>query len=77
MAAIECSDQKGHSTTNISSLFRDSVLQRAGRPRKYEGFWFSGNKRIAISHQANVKETESHKEFLQTYIVSTMQQFNA
>ena len=46
MAAMERGDLEGHSTTNISSPFHQSVLQRAGRPRKYEGSWFSSNKRI-------------------------------
>ena len=41
MAAMERDDLDGCLTTNISSLFRESVFwQRAGRPRKYEGSWF-------------------------------------
>ena len=46
MAAIERGNLEGHSITNIISPFHQSVLQRAGTPRKYKGFWFSSNKNI-------------------------------
>ena len=46
---MECGDLEGHLTTNISSLFCESVLQRAGAPRKCEGSWFSSNKGIYLA----------------------------
>ena len=46
MVVMKHGDLEGHSITNISSPFHQSVLQRTGRPRKYEGSWFSSNKRI-------------------------------
>ena len=62
MVVMEHSDLEGRSTTNINSLLHESVLQRAGKPRKYKGSLFSGNKRT----QTKVEKTESHKEFLRT-----------
>ena len=51
MAEIERSDLEGcRSTTDVSSLLCVSAFrQRAGRPRKYEGSWFSSNKRIYLA----------------------------
>ena len=46
---MEHGDLEGCSTTNIYSPFHNSVLQRAGRPGKYEGSWFSSNKRIYLT----------------------------
>ena len=45
-----CGDLEGRSTTYITSQFRKSAFrQKAGRPRKYEGSWFSANKRIYLA----------------------------
>lgn len=50
VAETERGDLEGRSTTNIASPFRESVFrQRAGRPRKYEGSWFSANQRIYLA----------------------------
>lgn len=41
---------EGCPTTYIASPFRESAFrQRAGWPRKYEGSWFSANKRIYLA----------------------------
>ena len=46
MAAFGHCDLEGCLTANMSFPLRKSVLQRAGRLRKYEGSWFSSNKGI-------------------------------
>ena len=46
---MECGGLECRLTTNISSSFCESALQRARRPRKYEDSWFSGNKRIYLA----------------------------
>ena len=46
---MESGELEGFSTTIISSPFHKSVLQRAGKPRKYKGSWFSSNKRIYLT----------------------------
>ena len=57
-------DLEGRLTTNISPPFRELVLQKAGRPRKYEGSWYSSNKRVYLTELTFKKL--SHEEFLQT-----------
>ena len=45
-----CVDLESRPTTHIASQFREPAFrQRAGRPRKYEGSWFSANKRIYLT----------------------------
>ena len=71
MAAMERGDLEGFSTTNISSPFHKSVLQIAGRPRKYEGSWFSGSKRIYLA-DLTLKELRAIKSSYRRCSSSTL-----